>query len=1043
MFLLTVPVFSADLALVPYPKKIETVDGQFALTGSLELRVPVQEQKRLEPILTEELKRAKLPLPKVVPVETDEPQLILCRANTGLNITVPKIPDLPAKAGEGKSDPGEAYSLSVTKDGIVCRGGASRGLYYAVQTLRQLIRANLTDGTLPCLEIKDEPSLKWRCWMDDITRGPSPKIEPWLKQIALGSEFKHNLFTYYMQNQFEYKKHPKIYPHDGSLSQEDLQTAVQFAKEHNLDILGCQQSFSHSRNILSVPEYKHLGESGYILSPTSDKVAPFLDSLYAELFPLVPFEMFNVCCDETWDLAKEKPESVELAKTIGVGGVYMQHILRVYELVKKRNKRMMMWGDIIIKYPEEIKKLPKDVVMLCWWYYEPCTIEKYEAWIKPFSESGYDFFVCPGQSNWSRMLPELSQYVPNIQKFVEAGLKHGTIGMLNTGWEDDGESLHGYNWHAIAWGAECAWNASKTDYKDFNRRIGAVLFGVQNEDFAKAMDIVQELQTKYGLVGNDVFWRRDFVPANSVKAPNPEVIVNLSNQAIDLLEQVKKKAVSNQELLDSSLLGLRRMRLIADRRLDGLEIARRYKTLRTWNPADVQQKQSIVHELDLIEQRIDRNRKAHSALKDEFVRIWNTESKPYSLDRVTKKYDDYDQHFADLKKQVQTVRTDFIKNDTDTPLPVLDFLQTDWERKLTPDKVLQETLNPQSRWLCANSPMRIGFTVKTGEPELLWIPVEQNLSIPETYRNQSVQAFLIRENGDVQPIAAQLNEAETTNKTENQNRLILLVPKNSQEAKIHVYFGLEKESPISGAVTTTDGTNGSKWIENDRIKILLGTEGGHIYKWLLKDADHVDLTDRGENSYHGFSDINGEIRSAKFELRCLNSGSAMVRYGCYRDGELFKTVTVYAGLPLVEVLLSGATDYYWDFDSPENFVPSRNQGTFLFSNGKTDSSPVQDKQVREKNVFWGLKSNAASQILGLITPEEASTFVIGPGGLQGGVGIESSPLRSHFITYAGQLSAFPGNKTPEKMMNELRAMFNLKQHPVIVRYAPEKAKENF
>jgi len=49
--------------------------------------------------------------------------------------------------------------------------------------------------------------------------------------------------------------------------------------------------------------------------------------------------------------------------------------------------------------------------------------------------------------------------------------------MLNTDWEDDGEAINAVKWHADAWAAECAWNASATPIEDFNRRLGAVLFG--------------------------------------------------------------------------------------------------------------------------------------------------------------------------------------------------------------------------------------------------------------------------------------------------------------------------------------------------------------------------------------------------------------------------------------------------------------------------------------------------------------------------------------------------------------------------------------
>ena len=81
-----------------------------------------------------------------------------------------------------------------------------------------------------------------------------------------------------------------------------------------------------------------------------------LDDLYSEVCPLLPFSMFNVCCDETWGLGNGPSKA--LADQIGVGGVYVRHIRRVHDLLQsKYGKRMMMWGDIILQHPDQLDQI--------------------------------------------------------------------------------------------------------------------------------------------------------------------------------------------------------------------------------------------------------------------------------------------------------------------------------------------------------------------------------------------------------------------------------------------------------------------------------------------------------------------------------------------------------------------------------------------------------------------------------------------------------------------------------------------------------------
>jgi hypothetical protein len=625
---------SSDLRLIPFPKQLTLHQGLFALDTQLVLETPAGLKEQFGEQVHMEFERASLPAPKVVPVKKETGYWRLA-ARTG-----PPLPQTQFRDGATKED----YVLEVRGNEVVCSAAGEAGLFYGFQTLLQLVRANRRESSLACLTIRDWPSLRWRCFQDDMTRGPSSKLATLKQHVDVGANLKMNLFTYYMEYQYAFEKHPVIGPRDGSLMPRDLAALVDYGRSQHVDILGNQQSFGHWARILAHQEYAHLRETDHIVTPVKEETYRLLDDLYSEVCPILPFAMFNVCCDETSGLGSGPSKT--LADKIGVGGVYVRHVRRLHDLLQtKYGKRMMMWGDIILNHPDHLNEIPKDTIMLTWGYDARAN---FESQIIPFADSGYDFFVCPGIGNWSRILPAFRTSTTNICNFVRDGVKHGAIGMLNTAWEDDGEALQGYKWHGYAWGAECAWSGSATSLEDFNRRIGAVLFGEKDDHFGRAIQWL----ARHGSVGNYRFWRKDFCPTDSDGLIRAEAdsYINIARPAIEELEACRRQATVNRDILDAFLLGARRIELIGQRRLDGLQTAGLYAQA---YKADDKNALSL---LTKAEKLVRKNRDAHEELGKEFKRIWLAESKPYALDWTMQRYTDKVKWYDDLGVRLAKAR---------------------------------------------------------------------------------------------------------------------------------------------------------------------------------------------------------------------------------------------------------------------------------------------------------------------------------------------------------------------------------------------------
>ena len=623
-----------SLRLIPFPKQVEYAEGRFALDRALSVEAPRQLQRAVETLLVEELVRAGLKRPTVRVSE-----------NAGVvrlsGVEEPALPDVAFR----KKPTDEDYALVVAPDAATIVAQTTPGLLHGVSTLCQLIRANRRDGSIRCLTIGDWPSIPWRAFQDDLTRGPSTKLSQLKRDVVRGATLKLNIFTYYMEYQFAFSKHPLVGPKDGSLTPGELRAVVEHAAPVGVHVLGNQQSFAHMEHLLAHEEYAHLRENKRTLSPVREETYQLLDDLYSDVLPILPFEFFNVCCDETWGLGTEGP-SKALAERIGPGGVYVQHVRRVYDLVHgKYGKRMMMWGDIILKHPDKLDQIPKDVIMLTWGYGPR---ESFEDQIVPFRESGYDFFVCPGVSNWRRVLPNFSTSVVNIRNFVRDGAKHGTSGVLNTSWDDDGENLNGPNWYGFAWGAECAWNAAATPIEDFDRRVGAVLFGEPKDHFGLAIRLLSDAKV-CGML-NRVFWADEFKPLRDRSRGPADERLEILRQAIDHLEACRKDATVDADLLDPVLFGARRLAFYHERKLNRLEAAQAYN-----QAAGVPPKESAA-KLERAVDAIRRTRDAYVALRARWQELWLRENKPYAIDWSLERYARAIERYDQLLSQLSAAR---------------------------------------------------------------------------------------------------------------------------------------------------------------------------------------------------------------------------------------------------------------------------------------------------------------------------------------------------------------------------------------------------
>jgi hypothetical protein len=403
--------------------------------------------------------------------------IVLLRAVRDAAIYPPAAPTFRSGEGFGWEQPAsplpdQAYRLWVDPRGVVVAADSASGLYYGVQTLRQLVR--LHGLHLPQLMIDDAPALAERGVLLDVCRGKVPTLATLKELVEKLSSFKINQFQMHNEHAFYFPRHPAIGATADRLTNEDLLELDAHCRRHHVELVPNLQSFGHMMNILSLPEYRHLAETRlcWSLAPTVEEGYRFLDELYADLLPAFSSPQFNVNCDETWDLGRGR--SARRMAEVGPGRLYLEHMLRVRELVASYGRRMQMWADIVLQHPEVIPDLPEDITLLDW-HYEAADSYPSTALL---GEMGRRFLVCPGTSSWNTIFPRIDNANQNIRTLAREAAEQGAAGLLNTDWGDGGHYQPlGQSWYGYAYGAEQAWTGGRTPDEAFDPAFGRLFFG--------------------------------------------------------------------------------------------------------------------------------------------------------------------------------------------------------------------------------------------------------------------------------------------------------------------------------------------------------------------------------------------------------------------------------------------------------------------------------------------------------------------------------------------------------------------------------------
>lgn len=285
----------------------------------------------------------------------------------------------------------EGYELKVTRGGIEIKGGSPAGVFYGLQTVKQLLK----DGKVPAVKVSDAPHFGHRGSLLDVARHfyTVDQVKTYIDILAL---HKMNVFHWHLTDdqgwRIEIKKHPKLtevgsvrketivgrhtdppphkydgVPHGGFYTQEQIREVVAYAADRHITVVPEIDLPGHMQ--AAVATYPELGCTGGpyemrctwgisedVLCAGNEKTYGFIEDVLDEVCELFPSKLIHIGGDECPKTAWKKcPKCQAKIKELGLKdkGSKAEHYLqnyvmsRVEKYLNEKGRQIIGWDEIL------------------------------------------------------------------------------------------------------------------------------------------------------------------------------------------------------------------------------------------------------------------------------------------------------------------------------------------------------------------------------------------------------------------------------------------------------------------------------------------------------------------------------------------------------------------------------------------------------------------------------------------------------------------------------------------------------------------------
>jgi len=660
-------VAAAHSPLLPKPQHIEYGPGRLPLQGlHIRLAVGAADEDRFAATELAGILSAHCPTPISI-AESPGPSLLLKR-----NGPVASLPVPGEQPGPGSR---EAYRLKVTPEGAEIEAPSSAGLYYAVQTVRQLVEDNGSGAALPVVEIQDWPSVAYRGTMIDMSHGPLPTEDEVKRQIDFLARWKANQYYIYSEGAIELDGYPLLNP-EGRFAKDQIRRIIAYGRERHVDVIPFLELYGHLHDLLRIELYSGLGAFPHSVEvdPNNPNVMSLLADWAGQMSELFPSPFVQVGFDETWrieDVANKRGNTTPAQ-------LFAEQLGNVAKLFQQHGKTVMAFADVMVKYPAIIDRLPCGLIPVAWAYEAQPDVKK---WLDPLVAKHLPHFIQSGVANWEEIAVNFDMTFANIDNFLAAG-RRSALGMINSVWTDSAQCFVRLTWPAMAYGAAAPWQSSPMDRDGFFSQYATLMYpGASAPEVAAALENLNKsevaIERVFGESSIHEMWGDPFSAANLKRTAEHQEDFRQTRLLAENAQTHVYRAIkdgADSSTLQPLLVAGRMLDFAGYKFLNSLEVAERWRSFGSYN--------SDRYWNEIESEVVYQSHGRFADMMDEATQIaaayrsqWLTEYTPYRLDAAAGRWENEYSYWLKLQNRFRSAAKELKEGSSLPPLESVIGLQ--------------------------------------------------------------------------------------------------------------------------------------------------------------------------------------------------------------------------------------------------------------------------------------------------------------------------------------------------------------------------------